>query len=155
MTPTPGQRTDTRAWRALLVAHQRAVRGIEADLAAAGRIPLTWYDVLLELNEAKPDRRLTMGERSERVVVISRTRLSRVVDELVGAGLVVREPNPADRRSSYARLTEAGRARLRQAAPTYLAGIERRFTAHLSAEEAHTIAAALGRVLAADRPVSS
>jgi DNA-binding MarR family transcriptional regulator len=143
------------AWANLLRVRAMLVPELDRELRQAHDTPLTWYDVLLELNEAKPDRRLTMGELSERVVVISRTRLSRVVDELVGAGLVVREPNPADRRSSYARLTEAGRARLRQAAPTYLAGIERRFTAHLSAEEAHTIAAALGRVLAADRPVSS
>jgi DNA-binding MarR family transcriptional regulator len=140
------------AWANLLRVRAMLVPELDRELRQAHDTPLTWYDVLLELNEAKPNRRLTMGELSERVVVISRTRLSRVVDELAGAGLVVREPNPADRRSSYARLTQAGRARLRQAAPTYLAGIERRFTGHLSADEAHTIATALSRVLAADRP---
>jgi DNA-binding MarR family transcriptional regulator len=140
------------AWANLLRVRAALVPELDRELREAHDTPLTWYDVLLELNEAKPNRRLTMGELSERVVVISRTRLSRVVDELAGAGLVVREPNPADRRSSYARLTQAGRARLRQAAPTYLAGIERRFTGHLSADEAHTIATALSRVLAADRP---
>jgi hypothetical protein len=52
---------------------------------------------------------------------LSRTRVSRLVDELVGAGLVARESNPADRRSAYALLTDLGRSRLRAAAPTYLA----------------------------------
>ncbi|HWM97351.1 MAG TPA: hypothetical protein VNO54_09850 [Streptosporangiaceae bacterium] len=48
------------AWRALLVAHSRLVPAIEADLRAAGQVPLSWYDVLLELNSA-PGRRLRMS----------------------------------------------------------------------------------------------
>jgi len=135
------------AWANLLKVHAALVRELDRELRQAHDLPLTWYDVLLELNSAKPDGRLTMGELSDRVVVISRTRLSRVVDELAAAGLVTRQANPADRRSSYAVLTDAGRDRLRQAAPTYLAGIERRFAGHVSAEEADTVATALRRVL--------
>ena len=55
------------------------------------------------------------------------------------AGLVERVANPDDKRSSYARITPAGRSRLRAAAPTYLAGIERHFTSHLTATEAATV----------------
>ena len=43
------------AWRAVLTAQNAALRAIEADLATAGVIPLSWYDVLLELHAA-PDR---------------------------------------------------------------------------------------------------
>ena len=138
------------AWANLLKVHAALVPELDRELRQAHDLPLTWYDVLLELNSAKPDRRLTMGELSDRVVVISRTRLSRVVDELAAAGLVTRQANPADRRSSYAVLTDAGRERLRKAAPTYLAGIERRFGEHVSAEEADTVATALRRVLTAN-----
>ena len=49
------------AWRGLLVAHSRLVPAVEADLRAAGQVPLSWCDVLLELNAA-PDRRLRMSE---------------------------------------------------------------------------------------------
>ena len=48
------------AWRGLLVAHSRLVPAVEADLQAAGQVPLSWYDVLLELNAA-PGRRLPGG----------------------------------------------------------------------------------------------
>ena len=89
-----------------------------------------------------------MSELGSRVV-LSRERVSRVVDELVRAGLVVRERNPEDKRSVFAVLTPAGRGRLRDSAPRYLAGIERLFTGHLSDTEAQTITAALQRVLAA------
>jgi DNA-binding MarR family transcriptional regulator len=138
------------AWSALLRVHAALVPVLERELSSAHGMPLSWYDVLLELNSA-PGRRLRMSELGGRVV-LSRERVSRVVDELERAGLVSRERNPDDKRSVFAGITPAGRQRLRSAAPGYLAGIERHFTEHLSDDEARTIAAALQRVLdAADR----
>jgi DNA-binding MarR family transcriptional regulator len=139
------QDTDTAAWAALLRVHAALVPALDSELQAAHGLPLSWYDVLLELNAA-PERRLTMGELGE-VAVVSRSRVSRVVDELVRAGLVSRETNPADGRSAYAVITEAGRRRLRAAAPTYLGGIQRLFTSKLTGREAQTIAHALGKVV--------
>src|ERR1700756_1585883 len=95
------------AWRGLLVAHSRLVPAVEADLRAAGQVPLSWYDVLLELSAA-PDLRLRMSELGQRTV-LSRTRVSRVVDELAAAGLAERQPDPADGRSSFAVLTPRGK----------------------------------------------
>ena len=145
--------TSTAAWSALLRVHASLVPALDHELQAAHQTPLTWYDVLLELNAA-PDRQLTMSALGA-VAVVSRTRVSRVVDELVAAGLVERIPNPADRRSAFARITSAGRSRLRAAAPTYLAGIERHFTSHLTEREAATVAAALQKVLQAQVTSSS
>ncbi|UWP79327.1 MarR family winged helix-turn-helix transcriptional regulator [Dactylosporangium fulvum] len=137
----------TAAWAGLLKVHAALVPLLDQELQAAHGLPLTWYDVLLELNTA-PGRQLTMTELGA-VAVVSRSRVSRVVDELVKAGLVERVPNPADRRSAFAKLTPAGRARLKAAAPTYLAGIERHFTSHMTKAEATTVASALGKVLRA------
>lgn len=135
------------AWAALLRTHAAVLRELERDMERAQGMPLTWYDVLLELNSA-PERRLRMQELGERAVV-SRSRVSRIVDDLARAGLVVREQDPADRRGSWAVLTPAGRERLRAAAPGYLDGIATHFADHLTPEERDTIAAALQRVLAA------
>jgi len=110
-------------------------------------MPLSWYDVLLELNAA-PGRRLRMQELGHRVV-LSRSRASRVVDELVVAGLACREPDPGDRRSSYATLTDAGRTALRAAAPVYLSGIAEQFSSHLSDDELRVLGQGLARVLSA------
>jgi DNA-binding MarR family transcriptional regulator len=139
--------TDTAAWAALLRVHAALVPALDRDLQAATGLPLTWYDVLLELNAAA-ERRLSMGELGQRAVV-SRTRVSRVVDQMVAAGLVTREANPDDRRSAYAAITPAGRDRLRAAAPVYLDGIARHFTSRMTPAEARTVAAALEKVLAA------
>jgi DNA-binding MarR family transcriptional regulator len=81
--------------------------------------------------------------------VVSRSRVSRVIDELIRAGLVERIANPEDGRSAFARISAAGRSRLRAAAPTYLAGIERHFTGHLTDREAQIVTAALEKVLRA------
>ncbi|MCO8270530.1 MarR family transcriptional regulator [Actinoplanes sp. TRM 88003] len=140
--------TDTAAWAALLRVHAALVPHMDKELQAACGLPLTWYDVLLELNSA-PGRRLSMTELGD-VAVVSRTRASRVVDQLVAAGLVIRETNPDDKRSAYAVITDAGRKRLRAAAPTYLAAIERLFTSRMTKTEAATVAAALEKVLAAE-----
>jgi DNA-binding MarR family transcriptional regulator len=153
VTPTAGQRIDTRAWRALLLAHQRVVRAIEADLAAARTVPLTWYDVLLELR-AMPDG-LRMQDLSERVV-LSRTRVSRLVDELEREGLVRRRPDPDDGRATIAAITPAGIEAFRATAPLYLAKIDEHFNRHLTARERATLTNGLERVVAAhDRQPSS
>jgi len=137
-------------WGALLKVHAALVPRLDRELQESHGLPLTWYDVLLELNAA-PERRLTMGQLGS-VTAVSRTRVSRVVDELVRAGLVVREPNPDDGRSAFARLTPTGRAALRKAAPTYVAAVHREFADHLDAHEAEVMAGALRKVLAAVRP---
>jgi DNA-binding MarR family transcriptional regulator len=132
------------AWGALLQVHAALVPELDRELRRRTGLPLAWYDVLLELRGA-PDHRLTMSELGDRVV-LSRSRVSRVVDDLVGQGLVARDPNPADARSAYAVLSAAGEKRFLEAAPVYVSGIEQGFAAGLSEAELRTIAGALQRV---------
>lgn len=143
---------DVEAWRMLLLAHAAAVRAIEQDVGRRG-IPLTWYDVLLELTGAEGGR-LRMQELSDRVV-LSRTRVSRLVDEMANRGLVTKQPDDADRRSTWAVITADGRAAYRRTAPVYLDGIREHFTRHLSPTERRAVAKALAKVVAAhsSRPV--
>jgi DNA-binding MarR family transcriptional regulator len=132
------------AWAALLQVHAALVPRLDRALQLAAGMPLSWYDVLLEL-AAAPGRRLTMSELGERVV-LSRTRVSRIVDELETAGLVRREGNPDDRRSAFAVMTADGLARYRAAAPRYLESIEKHFADGLTDTELGLIATALGKV---------
>lgn len=136
----------TSAWGALLQVHAEVVPVLDQALLADVGMPLRFYDVLLEL-AAAPDRKLRMTDLADRVV-LSRTRVSRLVEEMAAAGLLVREQNPEDGRSAYAALTERGLKRYRQAAPVYLAGIEEHFSQRLSDRELTALAAMLRRVLA-------
>lgn len=131
-------------WGALLRVHAALVPVLDRELQAAVGLPLAWYDVLRELVNA-PHRRLRMSELGERVT-LSRTRVSRLVDEMQRAGLVEKQAHPTDRRSVHAAITPMGRRRLRAAAPVYLRGIHRHFVAHLRPSELSAIATGLQRV---------
>ncbi len=124
---------DVAAWRAVLLTQSRVVRAIERDLDTGGAISLGWYDVLLELNAA-PERQLRMQDLAARAV-LSRTRVSRIVNELEASGYVERRADAADRRAWLATLTPKGRAELKRTAPMYLDGIEQHFNRHLTADD--------------------
>ncbi len=132
------------AWGAVLQVHAALVPRIDRAVRLATGMPLGWYDVLLEL-QAAGGGRLTMSELAQQVV-LSRTRVSRVVDELAAEGLVRREPHPSDARSAYAAITTDGRARFRQAAPVYRESIKREFADGLTDHDLATLARVLGKV---------
>jgi DNA-binding MarR family transcriptional regulator len=133
------------AWAALLQTHAALVPRLDRDLHQATGLPLSWYDILLEL-AAAPARRLTMTELGERAV-LSRTRVSRIVNELETAGLVRREGNPDDGRSAFAAMTPDGLARYRAAVPRYLESIEKHFAAALTDEELELVTKALRKLV--------
>ena len=139
------------AWRAFITAYALVMERIERELAEAGLPPLGWYDVLLELSVA-PERRLRMHELA-RAVVLSRSGLTRLVDRLEQAGLLRREPDPADRRGSFAILTDEGAAMRERMWPIYARGIAEHFGKHLNDEEVDVLTGALKRVLSATREV--
>ena len=140
------------AWAGLLRTHAAVLPKVERALASTG-LPLTWYDVLLVVNAA-PGRRLRMTELGQQAVV-SRERVSRVVTELERAGLVIREANPDDKRSSFTVITPEGRRRLRASAPVYLKAIEKHFLSHLTDDETRMLSQALGRVVSAEENSAS
>ncbi len=135
------------AWRAFLKAHAIIIDRIDHDLVAAERLPLSSYDVLIELYEA-PERRLRMHELAQRVV-LSRSGLTRLVDRLEAEGLLTRDRCGTDRRGAYAVITEQGVAALRRAWPVYARGIVEYFAQWLTPEEAQVLQSALERIVQA------
>jgi DNA-binding MarR family transcriptional regulator len=144
--PAPAQLS---AWRLLLEAHATVTELLEHELVTERGLPLTRYDVLLNLAEA-PEGRLRMQELSASVL-LSKSGLSRLVDRMVEAGLVRRERCEDDRRGWFAVLTDQGRSALRRAAPIHLRGIHEHFTRHLDPEEVKALTTALTKVVAAAR----
>jgi DNA-binding MarR family transcriptional regulator len=144
--PDPAQ---LAAWRRLLEAHATVTELLERELVAERGLPLSRYDVLLNLAEA-PGGRLRMQELSASVL-LSKSGLSRLVDRMVEAGLVRRERCQDDRRGWFAVLTDQGRSTLRRAAPVHLRGIHEHFARHLDQAEVEALTAALSKVVAAAR----
>ncbi len=138
---------EERAWAAIMRTHARLVPVLDREMQNATGLPLAWYDVLLELTSA--GGRLRMSELGDRVV-LSRTRVSRIVDELQRAGLVVREPNPDDGRSSYAAITTEGARRFRQSGRIYRAGIQRELGRSVDKDALRSLAQILEQILATE-----
>ncbi len=137
------------AWRAFLEAHARTVEILTRELRDAEDLPLTWYDVLVQLNEA-PERRLRMQELAD-AVLLSKSGVTRLIDRMERDGLVNRSRCSDDRRGTYAELTPEGLARLRGSAPTHLEGVRAHFAAFFDDEEAVTLERLLTRLAEANR----
>jgi len=161
-SPAPGPRSSSlpvlahvppaqlAAWRAFLEAHALTVDNLARELREREDLPLTWYDVLVQLQES-PEGRLRMQDLAD-AVLLSKSGVTRLVDRMERAGLVERERCTDDRRGTYAALTPAGRQRLRETAPTHLRGVAEHFTELLDDEEAAVLERLLLRVVAANRP---
>ena len=133
---TPSQRT---AWYGFLRAHADIARELDAELESAHGLPLSSYDVLVTLRGA-PGGEMRMSELAD-AVVLSRSGLTRLVDRLERCGWVVRRRgSETDARAITACLTQAGRRKLRDAAPTHVSGIQRLFLDRLDDADAEQLA---------------
>jgi DNA-binding MarR family transcriptional regulator len=132
------------AWAALLVFQSRMIRQVERALERRGLIPLTFYDVLLQLRRA-PGRSLRFRELKAEIV-LSRSALSRCVDRMASAGLVVKDECLVDPRGMIVRLLPAGKAALKAAWPVYREQILSYFGRHFSDEELHFLVNRFGKL---------
>jgi DNA-binding MarR family transcriptional regulator len=117
---------------------------LERELTERRGISLTWYDALLQLNEA-PGHRLRMSELADSIV-ISRSGFSRAARRMEQAGLIAREPSPEDGRGAYVVLTDLGRRTFRRAAAIHLRGVEEHFLRYFDEGEAQIVESVLRRV---------
>jgi DNA-binding MarR family transcriptional regulator len=123
------------AWAALLVFQSRLIRQVERALESRRLIPLTFYDVLIQLRDA-PKRTVRFRELKGEMV-LSRSALSRCVDRMAAEGLVAKEECPEDPRGLNVRMLPAGQAALKAAWPVYREQILSKFGRHFSEQELH------------------
>jgi DNA-binding MarR family transcriptional regulator len=132
------------AWRSYLQSHASILRELDAELVAAHAMTARDYEVLLYLAQA-PERKLPMSALATSTM-LTRSGITRLVDGLVEAGLIERVACDSDARVSYARLTDVGYDRLREAGCTHIASIRRLFIEHFSPQETEQLASLLSRL---------
>ncbi|MER5770865.1 MarR family winged helix-turn-helix transcriptional regulator [Streptomyces sp. NPDC001985] len=143
----PLNHTERTVWLGLLSTHMRLLRTLDTELVAAERIPLSSFEVLLTLAEAPGDR-LRMKDIAASLL-ISRSGLTRIVDDLERQGLVAREKCPTDARGFDAVLTDAGKKAYRRARKVHLTSLRGEFLDRLT-EEQLTALAGIWRTLGFD-----
>jgi DNA-binding MarR family transcriptional regulator len=106
-----------RAWREMAALHAAACAALERELGERHGLGVSDFEVLDRLAEA--------GECQSRAqdladsVHLSQSALSRLVDRLARHGLVERCACDMDRRGIFVVLTDEGRRRHAEAAPTH------------------------------------
>ena len=132
------------AWRLFLEAHASLMRALERELMDERQLPLTWYDVLVQLEEAGGS--LRMHELADRLL-LSRSATTRFVERVEKRDLVERRACPEDRRGTHVVLTDDGREALRSAAPVHLAGVEEHFAERLTRSDTTALINAMKKLV--------
>lgn len=127
----------------LLRARARSHRGGQRRLAG---LTFARAALLAALDTDGPQR---MGQLAHRLGVVPRT-VTPMVDALEEEGLLVREPDPDDRRATLLRITEKGTAELSRTRSDRRTAVDEVFAA-LSDEERSALAGALEKLRAAAR----
>ena len=134
----------TDAFGNLLGAHASLTRELSATLVASHGLTINDYGCLLLLSRSGEEgmRRIDLANELQ----LSPSGITRLLDRLEDQGLVGKGECKEDARVSYAILTDAGEAKIKEAWPQHVEAVERRVGAALSQEEIKTLAELLGRL---------
>lgn len=135
---------EMEAFAAFLRAHYQVVRHVDAVLARETRLTLSAFEVLRWVERAGP-RGLRMSELAD-LVLLSRSGITRLVDQLVERGILERVRCPTDQRGWLAMLTDEGRRVLEETAVVHFEEIRKSFTGRLTDDELRALTAILGRI---------
>ena len=139
-----------KSWRVFFECALALPDILDAELEAAVGLPFRWYDVLVHLEES--DEGVPMTELAGRILA-SKSGLTRVIDNMVEAGLVRRERPEDNRRVVLVLITDAGMETLHNARRHHRDGIRRHFTDQLTRAELEQLAQMLEKVRAHVRPL--
>ncbi|MFI5755592.1 MarR family winged helix-turn-helix transcriptional regulator [Streptomyces sp. NPDC051569] len=134
----PLSAVEREVWLGFLCTHVRLLRTLDKELLAAEGLATSSYEVLLAIAEA-PEGRMRMKDIAASLL-ISRSGLTRIVDDLEGQGHVERLKCPGDARGLDAVLTPSGREAYLRARTVHLASLRRQFLGKLSEEQLRTLA---------------
>lgn len=136
---------ERQAWLALLRGSTLLLDRLDSELTAAHGLSLGDYEILVNIAASGADG-LRLADLADRVQ-FSRSRLTYRLNRLEHDRMVERIACPTDGRGAFAVLTEHGRARLDEAAPTHVEGIRRHLVDQLDRDDLDHLARVLGKVL--------
>jgi len=129
-----------RSWRAFVVGTTLLFARLDDDLKKFG-LGIGEYEILVRLSESEGGQ-MRMAQLAD-AMCHSRSRTTHTIKRMEERGLVVRKEAADDGRGVIARLTQAGRDLLVEAAPTHVDGVRK----HLVDLCGTNDFAALGRVM--------
>ena len=135
---------EDRAWRAFVFAQRHLVAHLNRGLQESG-LSGPDYDVLVVLSASDGDRMRARDLCTE--LDWEKSRLSHQLRRMQQDGLISRELNPDDARSTMVRMLPAGRAAIERAAPRHVEAVRRNFIDLFTPAELDIIATLNERIL--------
>jgi DNA-binding MarR family transcriptional regulator len=132
------------AWVRLARGYTRILAMVEDELKARNLPELAWYDVLIELKRAHPEK-LRPKDLQARLL-LPQHGMSRLLDRMDAEKLVRREPCAEDRRGQLVSITTAGQEMVRRMWPVYRNGLRQALGQKLSERELDQVATILQKV---------
>jgi DNA-binding MarR family transcriptional regulator len=139
-----------RIWFGLMETYDALLHALDARMLAEHNMPLSAFEALMHITHAQ-DGVISISDLAE-LVRLSPSQVSRIAIDLERKGLVQRRRSQADSRSTEVAVTDAGRAQLQQAAPTYLSTIRSHLFEGLGEREVKQLARILKRIQATHPP---
>jgi DNA-binding MarR family transcriptional regulator len=133
------------AWRAFLMTHQLLAAELDRQLQRDAGMPHTYYAILVTLSE-RPDKTLRLSELAD-ALGYSLSRLSHAIARMEEAGWLRRRPCSADRRTTWAVVTEAGVAALAAAAPGHVQAVRENLFDDLTPDQVDQLRAIFEKTL--------
>lgn len=137
--------SEMRAWRAYVIGSELLRKQLNRELQDRHGLALADYEVLVRLSEQDGGRMRMAHLAGE--VASSKSRLSHQIARMETADLVQRVECGDDARGVFAEITERGRDRLRETAPTHVAGVRANLVDLLSPSDQVALAEIFERVL--------
>src|SRR4051812_28467566 len=139
-------------WGRLLRGHAGIARELSASLQAEHGLTINDYEALLLLSKAEQNalRRIDLASK----LVLTASGVTRLLDGLERAGWVAKRNCDSDARVTYAVLTDAGGAKLEQAACSHVRQIRSLLEERFSCDELATLTELLSRLPGAAEPSS-
>ena len=131
------------AWLALIRTHARLWDQLEAQVRHDHGLTIARYDVLAQVENA--GGRLGLSELASSVV-LSPSGLSKLLDRMEASGLIRRDPDPNDARSTFAAITPQGRSLVKKVRKSHHQLLQRTFGDALDDRDVADLSRIMGRI---------
>lgn len=148
--PTPPARQ--AAFGLFLRAYKTVIDKMERDLTRSG-VPLVEYQVLFRLARAEGNKMRFRDLANS--LIVSQSRVSRLMDNMVEKGYVRREITAEDRRATFAVLTDEGRVAYERTTQPFVDAFYEHFSDNLAEDDLDEFVRILRGLIAAEAPAAT
>ncbi|NIP31830.1 MAG: MarR family transcriptional regulator [Candidatus Dadabacteria bacterium] len=136
---------ETNAWVGFIKSEQMLIKKIEDEFKKNKFPPLSWYDILLELDKSE-NGSLRLNDIGKKVL-LNKYSITRLIERMEKDGLVSKETCPVDGRGKFACITDKGKKIRKKMWPVYYNVIKENFLSKFSKDELDEFSTCISKII--------